>query len=132
MKKLFFLLLPSLFLSGCVAMNNDFDCNKIGGIRGCVSLDEVNSMTDQGTLGQKQSSKTTNTTTNRNISGYLNGIPNIGEPVRFGDTIQQVTIFPYEDTDGNYHEASVIYSVLKQSHWIAHPPKAIQTSDLED
>ena len=65
------------------------------------------------------------------LSGYSNAIPNIGQPVRFGDKIQQVTIFPYQDSAGNYHEASIVYAVLKKSHWIDYPVSQVQTDDSE-
>ncbi|MCF6768390.1 type IV conjugative transfer system lipoprotein TraV [Thiotrichales bacterium 19S11-10] len=126
-----------LLLTGCSMMNNQFDCNKVSGISGCISLDEVNHMSDYGQLPQENTYKSdeklepTSANITHSISGYLNGIPNIGEPVRYGDQIEQITIFPYEDSDGNYHEASIIYTVLKKSHWIAHPPIQVQTNDDE-
>ncbi len=145
--------LSSVLLSGCAVMSNDFDCTKVGGIHGCASLDQVYQMSNQGQLpdqiNQTNQTNQINTSSLNHggsvnaagsrfsapsqsaLSGYSNAIPNIGQPVRFGDKIQQVTIFPYQDSAGNYHEASIVYTVLKKSHWIDYPVSQIQTDDSE-
>lgn len=140
--------LSSLTFSGCAVMSNDFDCKKVGGIQGCVSLDQVYKMSNQDQLPDQSGQINKASSLNRDgasnatgqmvsapsqgaLSGYSNAIPNIGQPVRFGDKIQQVTIFPYQDSAGNYHEASIVYAVLKKSHWIDYPVSQVQTDDSE-
>jgi conjugal transfer pilus assembly protein TraV len=117
-----------LSLSGCAVMGGDFDCQKVGGIKGCVSLNDVNKMTQNGTLSSDASEKTqTEPLLKNGFTAYANQIPTIGQPVRFGDQIQQVTIFPYKDNIGNYHEASIVYAILKASHWVDYPVSEIQS-----
>lgn len=130
-------------LSGCAVMGDNFDCNKIGGLQGCVSLNDVNKMTKNGQIGVNgyhgQSSNTNDNNGSSqasippqgSLTGYQGVIPNMGQPVREGDTIQQVTIFPYEDSQGNYHESSMVYTILQGSHWIAYPVSQVQTDDSE-
>lgn len=135
--------LSGVLLSGCAVMGNEFDCKKVGGVQGCVSLDQVYKMSNQGQLpdqdapakGQNSTTQATNQQVSvpakQALSGYSNSIPNIGQPVRFGDKIQQITIFPYQDSAGNYHEASIVYAVLKPSHWIDYPVSQVQTDESE-
>ena len=137
--------ISSMTLSGCAVMGNDFDCQKVGGLQGCVSLDQVYQMSNQGKLPDQDNSANLNAQNTANqtihqqvsapskqaLSGYSNAIPNVGQPVRFGDKIQQVTLFPYQDSAGNYHEASIVYAVLKKSHWINYPVSQVQTDDSE-
>jgi type IV conjugative transfer system lipoprotein TraV len=50
-----------------------------------------------------------------------------GEPLRFGETVQRIWIAPYEDTEGNYHQDSLIYAIMKGGHWIGKPVKVVQS-----
>lgn len=127
--KLLLLLTMSLVLSSCAILSNDTGCKKIGGIKGCVSLDEVNTLSETGQLPDQVSPIKQKTETHKR-SAYTNTIPDLGQPVRKGDHIQQVTIFPYQDSEGNYHEASIIYTILKAAHWIDHPVAEIQAGEI--
>jgi len=142
------ILLVPLVLTGCAGMNSEFSCNKIGGIAGCSSMGDINQMVDKGDLRaddngsvhtantSDQNNSTTNKKTQKPLlsekgqSGYLGAVPQAGEPVRYGDKIQKVWVFPYEDSKGNYYETQVAYTVLNKSHWIGQPVKAIQ--DIDD
>ena len=148
------LITGSFLLSGCsVFGGNDFSCNRVGGISGCVSMDNVYKMSEDGTISEQHSPYSvdgkqymtadnatagsftpTGTSSNlpqavSNQSGYAVGVPSAGMPVRYGDKIQKVWIFPYQDTSGNYHESSIIYSVVQKSHWVGYPTTAIQSQD---
>lgn len=131
-------------LGGCAVFDNDFSCKKIGGISGCVSMDQVYKDTQTGKIsanrapyslnGRQYNGADGDNQTSGGVapkaigtgSGYTAFIPNAGQPVRYGDAIQKIWVFPYEDSDGNYHETSIVYTVLNQSHWIDQPVKAIQ------
>ena len=95
--RVFGLVLLTLFLGGCVAHKN---CRIDG---------------DCG--GSKFVSK-------GNVYGYpRSGFA--GKPLRRGESIQQIWIGPYEDTDSNYHEPSYVYAVTKPGSWIGDPVKDI-------
>ena len=57
--------------------------------------------------------------------GYEVSTPTPGKPIRYGEGVQRIWIAPYEDVDGNYHEPSFVYTVVRTSHWIGIPQKAI-------
>jgi conjugal transfer pilus assembly protein TraV len=127
-----------LTINGCAVLGTEFSCNKIGGIKGCATMDQVNGAVTSGEIntniepldltqsGEISPSANVPWLTNKS-TGYIGDIPSIGQPVRTGDSVQKVVIFPYEDSKGNYHEPAVVYSVLTRSHWIAHPVKSVQT-----
>ena len=48
-----------------------------------------------------------------------------GAPLRYGETVQRIWVAPYEDTEGNYHQDSLMYSIVKRGHWIGAPLKSI-------
>lgn len=127
--KLLLLLTMSLALSSCAILSNDTGCKKIGGIKGCVSLDEVNTLSETGQLPEQVKAHKQNTDPAK-LTAYTTSIPDLGQPVRKGDHIQQVTIFPYQGSEGNYHEASIIYTILKAAHWIDHPVAEIQAGEI--
>lgn len=121
--------LLTLTLSSCAVLSNNTGCKKIGGMTGCVSLSDVNHLSETGGLPDQKTPAITKTQPIQAL-GYTAATPEIGQPVRQGDHIQQITIFPFEDQAGNYHEASIVYTVLQSSHWVGHPVAAIQDQEL--
>ena len=128
----------ALALTGCSAgMNTDFSCSGIDGIKGCVSLNDINTMVNDGQFAtdsqgnvlhspqQAQSMPSQNGTTT-DISTNFTGVnPPLmaGKPTRQREQVRQITIFPYIDVKGNYHDTSVIYTVIQSSRWIVTPFK---------
>ena len=86
-------------------------------------------MSETGRLPDQSTQQTTTSLKPQAPSAYTLAIPQIGQPVRYGDQIQQITIFPYQDSQANYHEASIVYTVLKSAHWVGHPVAEIQNED---
>jgi conjugal transfer pilus assembly protein TraV len=97
-------LIMLLFLTGCSTLNSQFDCPMRPGIR-CESLDQVNSRVDRGEIGQEM------------LKTSL--------PIRKRETVLPIWIAPFEDTDGNYHQASEIYTILNPGHWQGHTSQEV-------
>jgi len=155
--KLLFIATSVASLSACAVFKNQESCNRIGGINGCVSMDEVYSMSENGQISSTRSpysvdgeqfnvstagkgvpvgqtssqmntspqSQNSNPSSQISTSGYNVATPNIGQPVRYGERIQKMWIYPYEDSKGNYHEASILYAVIKNPHWVGYPEVAV-------
>lgn len=126
--QIFLTLISATFLlNACCSLNSEFECPMKPGIR-CESLDQVNARIDRGEIGRPPLSSTPCCGKANNLTptpvAYKNEI-NIGkrEPLRYGETVMRVWVAPYEDTAGNYHQESDIYTVVKPSHWIGFPPK---------
>lgn len=124
-------------LSGCAGEHSNFDCNEVGGIQSCVTLGHVNRMATQGDFDRgsngssNTSSKTDNaklTSANTNPQGMFLKTPSAGEPMRFGESIQDVWIAPYQTSDGEYVWPSMVTIILHKGHWIGDPVNAIQKS----
>lgn len=49
-----------------------------------------------------------------------------GAPIRNQENVQQIWIGPYEDEDGNYHEPSYVYTVVKKGSWFGEPVEAVK------
>lgn len=132
--KLFFVM-SALALTGCTAgMNSDFSCSGIDGIEGCVSLNEMNTMVDngqfatdsQGNVFNKPSGLTAKPQALPERSASFTEVnPPLmaGKPTRAREEVRQITVFPYIDSQGNYHDTSVIYTVIEPSRWVVTPPK---------
>ena len=117
--RLLIILTGALLLSSCAVFQEEFSCSSVSGKSGCHSLDEISQSVKNGSF---KTNSTTPTTKNRQASlGYPSATPKAGDPVRFGDCIQKVTVFPYEDSEGHYHDISQVFMVVKHSHWIGKP-----------
>lgn len=108
-------------LTGCAHMNSDFTCPMKPG-QMCSSLDEVNTMVDQGKVGGRADSNDT-------ITPYPMAVMTTGEPLRYGESVQPIWVAPYEDQAGNYYQSSLMYAVVQPSHWMENPVKAITHTD---
>ena len=106
-------------LSGCSSLNSNFDCPKKPGVM-CKSLDQVNTMVDQGQLGH--SSGTTLSTSEAKTSSLIAiNSESSDESMRTHDTVARIWIAPFEDSDGDYYKATTVYHVIKPSEWINSP-----------
>ena len=109
----------SLMMSGCVSMNSDFDCPMKNGVR-CQSLDEVNAAVDRGEIGGSGVTKHVNRPvyTKASYLQYKDNVAGGQSSVRYPEDVMRVWIAPYEDTSGNYHQASSVYTVARPGYWV--------------
>lgn len=128
MKKVMLILILinlSGFLTSCAAMNSNFDCPNKAGVM-CKSVDQINSMVDTGQIqGRTQQVAQSCQQLNSEFQPYTTSTrccPNV--PLRCGETVQRIWIAPYEDTENNYHQDNLIYTVIKDGHWIGLPVKS--------
>lgn len=131
-KKIIITLPILILLSGCAEMNSKFDCPMTPCVR-CESLDQVNARVDRGEIGASTGTASTRHAIDRNYSCtqiysikqpcFVNA--SIRKPLRYSETVQHIWIAPFEDTSGNYHQESNIYTIAKPGHWIASPVKEI-------
>lgn len=135
MSKLLPLCLSLSLLSGCTTLfNSGFECSKVGGQKGCVSLNDINQQASQIVAHSNQKSLTAKSknATKQSVPQFMgsqHSIPDIGLLVRVGESIQKVLLFDYIDKAGNYHEPSVIYTILKAPTWQKHAVHEIQTME---
>ena len=124
-----FIFYSFMMITGCASHNSKFDCNARPGGR-CAPMGEINNMVDQGLFDErsKDSGKNLGYLGTDQLAepheslkiplGYSQHQNNHGlSPERKKERVQQIWIAPYEDIEGNYHEASYVYSVIKQSAW---------------
>ncbi len=88
----------------------------------CSSLDQVNTMIDQGKIGAKRSTINYNLTaapiqSQATTFARLNSSSANLEWLRQPETVMRIWIAPYEDQDGNYHQPGMLYSVVKPGRW---------------
>lgn len=124
-----------LLLSGCAGMNGSFACNKTASDH-CESMSAVNREVNQGDFvgsdGTKHHNTVVESATATKPIGYHVTTPQAGAPIRYGESVARIWIAPFEDKEGNYHEPSFVYTVIKPSHWVGLPAKSIQAVDSDD
>lgn len=119
-----------ILVSGCAEMNSQFDCPMKGGVS-CASLDQINAKVDRGEIGTSG-----NESIHKSMVVHTQYIESpsfvkqsIQKPKRVGEKVQHIWIAPFEDIEGNYHEESDIYTVIKPGRWIGYPVKAINNNE---
>jgi conjugal transfer pilus assembly protein TraV len=122
-----------IFLSGCSSMNNKFDCPRAGGVM-CKSLDDVNRMVDNGEIERINQTNVVPTAISKEKAIPTPDVGNTpypiktlhpGKPLRQHETVMRVWIAPYEDNQGNYHQDTTVFKVIKPGAWIGKPVNAV-------
>jgi len=110
----FYVLIYFFMLAGCTTMNDQFSCPMKPGVM-CQSLDQVNAKIDNGNIKHFSASSEVSLQINTEpvTKATKIGLP----PVRVPETLMPVWIAPYEDSRGNYHEESVIWTIVKSGYW---------------
>ncbi|MGR6862805.1 type IV conjugative transfer system lipoprotein TraV [Aliivibrio salmonicida] len=99
-------LFPVLLLTGCAAgMGDDFSCSAIDGFEGCVTMNDVHTLADNGRFDtdskgnviatQKRESLALSLPVGDNINAPLHS----GIPKRYQEKVKEIVIFPYQDSD---------------------------------
>lgn len=126
----------ALFLSGCTSASETFDCEPGKGV-GCQSITKVNKMIDQGQFLESQEGFTS-PLSNQNLlskatppSFSTSPFSNAASATvvlsdqtvvqRIAEQPIRVWVAPYQDEAGNFHEASVVHSVIQGGYWQVHP-----------
>jgi conjugal transfer pilus assembly protein TraV len=110
----FYIVISGFTLFGCTTMNDQFSCPMKPGVM-CQSLDQVNAKIDNGDI--KHFSATSKIPLQINTEPVTVTTNRESPPVRVPETLMPVWIAPYEDSRGNYHEASVIWTIVKSGYW---------------
>ena len=101
-------------LTGCGRTLEKFDCPYGKGV-GCRSITEVNQMVneesvkglEEGTLPPSVAASS------YSLKGSING----SKIQRVSEEHLRVWLAPFQDEQGDFHEASIIHTVLKPGYW---------------
>lgn len=110
----------SSLLTGCEGLNSGFTCPLKPGVS-CQSLDQVNTLVDQGKIAQVSTSQKT---VQKIVIAEGGDSKNIH---RASETVMRLWIAPYQDTHGNYFSASVVYHVIQPGHWVGESESPSQS-----
>ena len=114
------LILSIFFLMGCSTPRESFDCKYGKGVS-CRSISEINEMVNNREHGRQNANTSP-------VAGKVvdNHSPTLSQEITsLDDTIVQrvteehlrVWLAPFQDEQGNFHEASIVHAVLRPGFW---------------
>ncbi|MGD1396195.1 type IV conjugative transfer system lipoprotein TraV [Vibrio harveyi] len=125
LKLLSYLSFALFTLTGCSAgFDSEYSCDKVGGISGCVTMNEVRDYL-YGYTGDNATISSHTRTTPPSAFTLLPRRNRDGEPQRSQEEVKKLTIFPFIDKDNHYIDTMDVYFVLDESHWSGRPARAI-------
>ncbi|CAH1547355.1 IncF plasmid conjugative transfer pilus assembly protein TraV (plasmid) [Vibrio harveyi] len=125
LKLLSYLSFALFTLTGCSAgFDSEYSCDKVGGISGCVTMNEVRDNL-YGYTGDNAMISSHTRTTPPSAFTLLPRRNRDGEPQRSQEEVKKLTIFPFIDKDNHYIDTMDIYFVLDESRWSGRPARAI-------
>lgn len=115
------LLAMSIILVGCSSSSETFDCPAGKGL-GCKSITEVNAIVSQEEETSKKdalekSAPAVAQKPGKEVSYSAKDSSVPGSVRRAQDEHRRVWMAPFEDEEGNFHEASVIHTLVKPGAW---------------
>jgi conjugal transfer pilus assembly protein TraV len=136
MTRLLIVLTALFVLSGCGSMSgydahSGFACKAPDGVL-CESMTGVYANAEQNNLpgqrvrhGSSDANKTADATQNDSV--VLTKPLTSGTPIRSAPRVLRVWFAPWEDTDGDLHDQSVVYLPVDSGHWLVeHNRRRIQ------
>ncbi|MFZ3538350.1 type IV conjugative transfer system lipoprotein TraV, partial [Vibrio harveyi] len=102
LKLLSYLSFALFTLTGCSAgFDSEYSCDKVGGISGCVTMNEVRDNL-YGYTGDNATISSHTRTTPPSAFTLLPRRNRDGEPQRSQEEVKKLTIFPFIDKDNHY------------------------------
>lgn len=116
-KNVMTLILVGAMISGCSTLGQEeFDCPNNPNGYGCKGLKEVQELINQKTEGTQIFPVVGNVSGQavdpKSVSFYDHSVIN-----RSSEEQLHVWIAPFQDEQGNFHEPSVIHTVIRPSYW---------------
>jgi conjugal transfer pilus assembly protein TraV len=109
----------SAMLSGCGELNSQFSCPMKPGVT-CQSLDQVNTLVDQGKLAAVKPTLTP--AQSADPVWTVNMHYSSDEAVnRSPEQVMRLWVAPYQDNQGNYFSSTHVYHVIQSGHWSINP-----------
>ncbi len=131
MYRLIILSLSLAVLSGCsTGLDNEYSCDKVGGVGGCTTMHEVRENIDHyANPSNHANSAHSDLKDAESLVPTFSLLPRrdrTGKPQRTEEITRKVTVFPFEDETGSYIDTTDIYIVLKEAEWTGRPVQAIK------
>lgn len=115
--KVVFAIISVLNTSACALYSKEFDSKYENGV-GCKSISEVNQMVDTGLIkGSEDHTLPSPLHSSSDKTSKPIILSDQGMIQRVQEQHLSVWIAPYQDEQGNFHEASVIHTVIKPGSW---------------
>ena len=113
--KMISMLAFAMNITGCALISKEFDCKYDKGV-GCKSITEVNQMVDsghfRGAVGKKSPPSVM---PSQGLDPIV--LTDQGMIQRVQEEHLRVWIAPYQDEQGDFHEASLIHTIIKPGAW---------------
>jgi conjugal transfer pilus assembly protein TraV len=120
MKRLSGLLGIALLVSACSVGHEEFDCpNSVGGY-GCKGMKEVHELVNQRQNGEIVAPVIKDIPA-RNLSVHQIAQSDDSMISRSKEEQLRVWIAPFQDEQGNFHEPSVVHTVVRSGYWQMNP-----------
>lgn len=115
--KLLGIVLCFFTFSGCMSPREGFDCPPGKGV-GCHSISQVNQLVDKKEWDRGPDIYHSEALKREDRALLRSELLDEGDVHRITEEHLRVWLAPFQDEQGNLHEASIIHTVLKPGYWI--------------
>lgn len=133
----------TILLAGCAsAGSSSFSCpspstgmcSSVGTVDGMVKSGQLNNNTSQNGTNVQTASANTGSGATGSFDNFSTPFPDSvispGAPLRIQEQIMPIWIAPYQDKEGNYHDAATLYTIVHPGTWAGNPvPEVADVGD---
>lgn len=100
-------------------------CSSVGTVDTMVKTGQLNNGTSQSDAATQTASANTGSGASGSFGNFSTPFPDSvitpGAPLRIQEQIMPVWIAPYQDKEGNYHDAATLYTIVHPGTWAGNP-----------
>lgn len=100
-------------------------CSSVGTVDTMVKTGQLNNSSHQSGSDTQAASTNTSSGATGNFGNFSTPFPDSvitpGAPLRIQEEIMPIWIAPYQDKEGNYHDAATLYTIVHPGTWAGDP-----------
>lgn len=100
-------------------------CSSVGTVDTMVKTGQLNNTSSQSGASTQTASASANGDATGSFGNFSTPFPDSvitpGEPLRIQEQVMPVWIAPYQDKEGNYHDAATLYTIVHPGTWAGNP-----------
>lgn len=111
-------------------------CSSVGTVDTMVKTGQLNNTSNQSSANTQSASVNTGNDATGSFGNFSTPFPDSvitpGAPLRIQEQIMPIWIAPYQDKEGNYHDAATLYTIVHPGTWAGNPvPEVADVGDSQ-
>jgi len=100
-------------------------CSSVGAVDGMVKTGQLTNSSNKSSASTQAAGTNTGSGAAGSFGNFSTPFPDSviapGAPLRIQEQIMPIWLAPYQDKEGNYHDATTVYTIVHPGIWAGNP-----------